>query len=70
MHAITVTEYGAEPKLIEMPDPRPRSKQVVIKIEAAGINPMDRAIANGAFRAMIPATFPLDAATFPSVTGS
>jgi NADPH:quinone reductase-like Zn-dependent oxidoreductase len=30
-----------------------------VKVEAAGMNPMDRAIANGAFSGVFPATFPL-----------
>lgn len=59
MRAITVTEYGAAPALTEVPDPRPGPGQVLIKIEAAGINPMDRTIANGGFKEMMPASFPL-----------
>jgi NADPH2:quinone reductase len=59
MHAITVSGYGAEPKLTEIADPQPGARQVLIKIEAAGINPMDRAIASGFFKAQMPATLPL-----------
>ena len=47
MRAITVDEYGAAPALTEVPDPRPEAGQVLIKIEAAGVNPMDRALAGG-----------------------
>jgi NADPH:quinone reductase-like Zn-dependent oxidoreductase len=59
MHAITVSEYGAAPALTEVPDPQLRAGQVLIKVRAAGMNPMDQAIANGFFRAMMPASFPL-----------
>jgi len=59
MRAITVTEYGAPPALTEVPDPQLGQGQVLIKIEAAGINPMDRAIANGGWKEMMPASFPL-----------
>jgi NADPH:quinone reductase-like Zn-dependent oxidoreductase len=59
MRAITVTEYGAAPALTEVPDPQPGPAQILIKIEAAGINPMDRTIANGAWKEMMPASFPM-----------
>ena len=58
MRAITVDEYGAAPALTEVPDPRPEAGQVLIKIEAAGVNPMDRALAGGWSRDAIPARFP------------
>jgi NADPH:quinone reductase len=59
MRAITVTEYGAAPALTEVPDPQPGPAQILIKIEAAGINPMDRTIANGGWKEMMPASFPM-----------
>jgi NADPH2:quinone reductase len=59
MHAITVNEYGAAPALTDVPDPQPGPGQVLIRIEAAGMNPMDRTIADGGWKAMMPATFPL-----------
>ena len=59
MRAITVNEYGAAPALTEMPDPRPGSGQLLIKTEAAGMNPMDRTIANGGWKEAMPASFPL-----------
>ena len=59
MRAITVNEYGAAPALTEMPDPRPGSGQLLIRTEAAGMNPMDRTIANGGWKAQMPASFPL-----------
>ena len=59
MRAITVNEYGAAPALTEMPDPQPGSGQLLIKTEAAGMNPMDSTIANGGWKEMMPASFPL-----------
>jgi NADPH2:quinone reductase len=59
MRAIAVNEYGAMPALMEVPDPQPGPGQLLIKIEAAGINPLDRMIADGALQPMGPAQFPL-----------
>lgn len=59
MRAITVDEYGAAPTLSEVPDPQAAPGQVLIKVEVAGINPMDRSIAAGAMRATAPSQFPL-----------
>jgi len=59
MRAITVPEYGAVPALTEMPDPQPGPGQVLIKTEAAGMNPMDRTIADGGWKEAMPASFPL-----------
>ncbi len=58
MRAITVDEYGAAPALTEVPDPHPGPGQVLIKIEAAGMNPMDRSMAAGAWKEQMPGTFP------------
>ena len=58
MRAITVTEYGATPAIAEMPTPEPGSGQLLLKMRAAGMNPMDRTLASGEWRPM-PATFPM-----------
>jgi NADPH:quinone reductase-like Zn-dependent oxidoreductase len=39
-----------------MPTPQPGPGQVLIRLRAAGMNPMDRALASGAWKPM-PATF-------------
>jgi NADPH:quinone reductase len=58
MRAITVTEYGASPGVSEMSTPAPGRGQVLLKMRAAGMNPMDRTLASGDWRPM-PATFPM-----------
>jgi NADPH:quinone reductase-like Zn-dependent oxidoreductase len=58
MRAVTVTEYGATPAMAEVATPEPGPRQVLIKLRAAGMNPMDRTLASGAWKPM-PATFPM-----------
>ncbi len=58
MRAITVTEYGAIPAMTEIPTPEAGPGEVLIKLGAAGMNPMDRTLSSGARKPM-PATFPM-----------
>src|SRR5580700_4919005 len=58
MRAVTVTEYGATPGLVDVPTPEPGRGQVLLKMRAAGMNPMDRTLASGDWKPM-PATFPM-----------
>ena len=59
MRAIAVAEYGADARLGEYDKPVAGPGQVLLRVLAAGMNPMDRAIASGALRDSFPATFPL-----------
>lgn len=58
MRAVTVKEYGATPEVAEIPTPEPGAGQVLIRLRAAGMNPMDLWLASGAWKPM-PATFPM-----------
>ena len=51
MKAIRVSEFGGPEvlKIQEVPDPRPDSNQVVVRVKAAGINPVDTYIRAGAY---------------------
>jgi NADPH2:quinone reductase len=59
MRAIAVSKYGARPAVTELPRPRPGPGQVLIAVQAAGVNPMDMEIANGGWKDRMPATFPM-----------
>ena len=51
MKAIRVTEFGGPEvlKVQEVPDPKPDSGQLVVRIEAAGVNPVDTYIRAGVY---------------------
>jgi NADPH2:quinone reductase len=58
MRAVTVNAYGSDPVVAIVPTPEPKAGQLLIKLTAAGMNPMDRALASGAWRPM-PVVFPM-----------
>jgi len=58
MRAVTVSEYGGTPAVAEIPTPEPGARQILIRLRAAGMNPMDLWLASGAWKPM-PATFPM-----------
>ncbi|MEV5711752.1 NADP-dependent oxidoreductase [Actinoallomurus sp. NPDC052274] len=56
MRAVTVSDFGAEPELTEQPVPEPGPGEVLVRMNAAGLNPFDWKVIDGA----IPdAVFPL-----------
>lgn len=59
MRAVIIDGYGESPRLAQVPTPETNAGQILIRVRAAGMNPMDHAIAAGAWKAMMPATFPM-----------
>ncbi len=58
MPAVTVSEYGGTPVVGEIPTPEPGAGQVLLRMRAAGMNPMYATLASGVWRPA-PATFPM-----------
>jgi NADPH:quinone reductase len=48
MRAFVVDEFGKPGSVREIPDPRPQPGQVLVRVRAAGVNPVDRAVVTGA----------------------
>lgn len=59
MQAIAVESFGATPTLMTVPTPQPAHGQLLVKLEASGINPIDWRIAQGMLKDRVPHVFPL-----------
>ncbi|WP_338701427.1 NADP-dependent oxidoreductase [Streptomyces sp. Q6] len=61
MKAFTVEKYGdqAGMRAADLPDPEAGADDVLVKIHAAGVNPLDVRIRNGDFKAFLPYRLPL-----------
>src|SRR5437762_5566600 len=74
MKAIRVTDFGGPDllKLQDVPDPKPDSGQVLIRVKAVGVNPVDTYIRSGAYarKPNLPYTPGTDAAGIVEAVGS
>ncbi|MFE1174448.1 NADP-dependent oxidoreductase [Streptomyces sp. NPDC058773] len=59
MRAVAVSAFGAQPQLMDLPQPEPGPGEVLVRLSAAGLNPVDWKIADGMFGDAVPAVFPL-----------
>lgn len=61
MRAAVIDGYGGWERLEvrEVPRPEPGVGQILIRMRAAGVNPVDYKLRNGSFRLVMPAKFPL-----------
>src|ERR1700739_417833 len=74
MKAIRVSEFGG-PEVLNLqdsPDPKPDSGQVLVRVKAAGINPVDTYIRSGVYprKPNLPYTPGTDAAGLVEAVGS
>jgi NADPH2:quinone reductase len=68
MRAITWNEVGAQPALRDdLPEPAPGAGEVIVRVHASSVNPVDNAIAAGLMKDMVPHESPSpSAATSPA----
>ena len=59
MRALHVPAAGQQPTLSDLPTPEPGDGQVLIRVRAAGLNPIDNGIAAGMLAGMLPHEYPV-----------
>jgi NADPH:quinone reductase-like Zn-dependent oxidoreductase len=59
VRAVVIPDFDADPELAELPDPEPGPDEVLVRIHAAGVNPFDWKVAEGALRGVVEHPFPL-----------
>jgi len=64
MRAVVINEYGPSEKLtlVDLKEPSPRPEEVLIRVRAAGVNPVDWKIRSGKLKPVIDRVYPLDQA--------
>lgn len=58
MRAIVFNGYGQQPQLVERPAPVPAERQVLVRVRATSINPIDWKQVKGTYRPILTARFP------------
>ncbi|MCB5908674.1 NADP-dependent oxidoreductase [Streptomyces pinistramenti] len=59
MRAVAVSAFGAQPQLMDLPQPEPGPGEVLVRLAAAGVNPIDWKVADGRFGDPSTTSFPL-----------
>lgn len=59
MQAIAVDEFGGQARLKDAPVPEPADSEVLIRVRAAGVNPIDWKVADGMLKDQLEHAFPL-----------
>jgi NADPH:quinone reductase len=59
MRGVAVHHFGSPPEVMELPAPTPEPDEVLVRVDAASVNPLDWRIAAGEFERQLPHAFPL-----------
>ncbi|MGC0416728.1 NADP-dependent oxidoreductase [Embleya sp. AB8] len=59
MRAVAVTEFGGDPKVVDVPKPTPGRGELLVEVAAAAVNPFDWKVADGMLAGSMEHTFPL-----------
>lgn len=58
MKAMILDSYGLEPRMADRPDPTPAANEVLVRVRATSVNPIDWKQASGKYRPILTASFP------------
>jgi len=58
MRAMTLDSYGLEPRVTELPAPVAKEREVLVRVHATSVNPIDWKQASGRYRPLLTAAFP------------
>jgi NADPH:quinone reductase-like Zn-dependent oxidoreductase len=59
VRAVVLRGFGAEPELAELPVPEPGPGEILVRIHAAGMNPFDWKVGDGALKGVVEHAFPI-----------
>jgi NADPH2:quinone reductase len=60
MRAVIWNDFGAQPELRDdVPEPAPGAGEVLVRVQASSVNPVDNAIVAGVLKEMVPHEFPV-----------
>jgi NADPH:quinone reductase-like Zn-dependent oxidoreductase len=59
MKALAIRRYKAPMELMDLPRPEPGPGELLVRVRAAGVNPIDHKIRDGAVKVLLPFSFPL-----------
>ena len=59
MKALAIRRYKAPMKMVELPRPEPGPGDLLVRVRAASVNPVDYKIRDGVVKVLIPYSFPL-----------
>ena len=59
MRAIALTDFGAAPVLLDLPDPAPGPGEVLVQVWTSSVNGFDLAVASGMLKGRMEHRFPV-----------
>src|SRR5437870_5123079 len=59
LKALAIRRYKAPMEMMELPRPAPGPGELLVRVRAAGVNPLDYKIRDGAVKVLLPFSFPL-----------
>jgi NADPH:quinone reductase-like Zn-dependent oxidoreductase len=59
MRAVVIPGFGVDPEVIDLPVPVPGTDEILVRVHAAGMNPFDWKVIDGALKGVVDHPFPI-----------